>query len=46
MKFFNWNLNVLAAHKFAKVPLIEVHTKSFDFDIVCLSSTFLDLSSY
>ena len=42
MKFCHWNLNVLAAHDFIKVPLIEVFITISNFDIVCLSETFLD----
>ena len=37
MKFFHWDLNELAAHIFAEVPVRKVHIKTFDFDIACLS---------
>ena len=42
IKFCHWNLNVLAAHDFVKVPLIEAFITTTSFDIVCLSETFLD----
>ena len=45
MKFCHWNLNGLAAHDFIKVPLVEVFitsNNSNDFDLVCLSETFID----
>ena len=42
IKFCHWNLNGLAAHDFIKVPLIEAFITTSNFDIVCLSETFLD----
>ena len=42
IRFCHWNLNGLAAHDFIKVPLEEAFITSNDFDIVCLSETFLD----
>ena len=44
LKFFHWNLNGLAAHDFIKLTLIEAYIASNNFDIVCLSETFLDSS--
>ena len=44
IKFFHWNLNGLAAHDFVKMLLIEVFIKTHNFDIICLSETFLDSS--
>ena len=44
LKFFHWNLNGLAAHIFAKVPMTEARIKTFDFDVVYLSETFSDSS--
>ena len=41
-KFCHWNLNGLAAHDFVKVHLIEAFITTHNFDIVCLSETFLD----
>ena len=42
IKFCHWNLNGLAAHDFIKVPLVEAFIKNNNFDLVCLSETFLD----
>ena len=42
IKFCHWNLNGLPAHDFIKVPLIEAFTSTHNFDILCLSETFLD----
>ena len=44
IKFCHWNLNGLAAHDFVKMPLIEAFIKTRNFDIICLSETFLDSS--
>ena len=44
LKFFHWNLNGLAAHDFIKLPLIEAYIAASNFDIVCLSETFLNSS--
>ena len=43
-KFYHWNLNGLAAHNFIKVLLVEAFITSNNFDLVCLSETFLDLT--
>ena len=42
IKFCHWNLNGLAAHGFVKIPLIEAFINTHNFDIICLSETFLD----
>ena len=42
IKFCHWNLNGLAAHDFIKVPLVETFITSNNFNLVCLSKTFLD----
>ena len=42
IKFCHWNINGLAAHDFIKVPLVEAFITSNNFDLVCLSETFLD----
>ena len=44
LKIFHWNLNVLAAHDFIKLPLMEVYIVTNNSDVVCLSETFLDSS--
>ena len=38
------DLNGLAAHNFIKVLLVEAFITSNNFDLVCLSETFLDLT--
>ena len=42
IKFCHWNLNVLAAHDFVKVPLIKAFITTHNFDIIYLSETFLN----
>ena len=42
--FCHWNLNGLAAHNFSKVPLLQAIPVSKNYDIICLSETFLDTS--
>ena len=44
LKFFHWNLNRLAAHDFIKLPLIEAYIATSNFDLLCVSETFLDSS--
>ena len=44
INFFHWNLNVLAAHDFAKMPLIGAFITTHNFDIICLLETSLDSS--
>ena len=39
IKFYHWNS--LAAPDFIKVPLVEAFIISNNFDLVCLSETFL-----
>ena len=42
IKFCHWDLNGLAGHDFLKVSLIEAFITTHNFDIICLSETFLD----
>ena len=42
IKFCHWKLNGLAAHDFIKVTLIEAFINTHNFDILCLSETFLN----
>ena len=42
IKFCHWNLNGLAAHNFIKVSLVEAFILTNNFDLVCLTQTFLD----
>ena len=38
----HWNLNGICANDFAKVSLLEAYIAVHDFDIICLSETFLN----
>ena len=38
----HWNLNGIASHNFIKVSLIEAFNCVQNFDIICISETFLD----
>ena len=40
--FCYWNLNGIAAHDFVKMPLIEAYVTFYNYDIICLSETFLN----
>ena len=42
VKFSHWNLNGLAAHDFIKLPLTEAFISTHNFDILCLTETFLN----
>ena len=42
IKFCRRDLNGLAAHDFIKILLIETFISTHNFDILCLSETFLD----
>ena len=44
LSFFYWNLNGLGAHNFIKVSILHTLAATHDYDIICLSETFLDLS--
>ena len=44
MTFCHWNLNGVAAHKFIKVSLLQGYSTERNFDIICLSETFLNSS--
>ena len=41
----HWNLNGIAAYNCIKISLLEAYITVHDFDIICVSETFLD-SSY
>ena len=43
--FCHWNLNSFPAHDFSKLLLTEVYNIHHNFDMTCLSETYLD-SSY
>ena len=38
----HWNLNSITAHNFAKVNLLQVCNAIHDFDLLCLSESYLD----
>ena len=40
----HWNLNSITAHNFAKVNLLQAYNAIHDFDMICLSKSYLDLS--
>ena len=42
--FCHWNLNGLMAHNFIKVSLLQTLAVTNDYDIICLTETFLDSS--
>ena len=44
ISFCHWNLNGLAAHNFTKVSLLQALSVRRDYDIICLSETFLHSS--
>ena len=44
ISFYHWNLNGLAAHNFSKVSLLQAISVSKNYDLSCLSETFLDPS--
>ena len=44
LKFFHWNLYELGAPDFIKLQLIGTYIATNNFDIVCLSETFLNSS--
>ena len=42
--FCNWNLNGLMTRNFIKVSLLQTPAVTSDYDIICLTETFLDSS--
>ena len=40
----HWNLNSITEHNFAKVNLLQAYNVIHDFDMICLSESYLDLS--
>ena len=38
----HWNLNSITAHNFAKVNLLQAYNAIHDFDMICLSESYLD----
>ena len=44
LEICHWNLNIIAAQNFIKIPLLEAYITVNNFHIICLSETFLDSS--
>ena len=44
LKFCHWNLNGITAHDSIKVSLLQAYITQHNYDIICLSETFLDSS--
>ena len=42
ISFCHWNLNGKAANNFVKISLLEAYNTVHDFDVICISETFLD----
>ena len=40
----HWNLNSITEHNFAKVNLLQAYNAIHDFDMICLSESYLDLT--
>ena len=38
----HWNLNSITTHNFAKVNQLQAHNAIHDFDLICLSESYLD----
>ena len=38
----HWNLNSISAHNFTKISLLTAHVLVHNFDIICLSETYLN----
>ena len=44
LTFCHWNLNGLTAHDFIKISLLQAYILQHNYDIICLSETFLNSS--
>ena len=42
ISFCHWNINGIAANNFVKISLLEAYNTLHDFDLICISETFLD----
>ena len=40
--FCHWNLNGIASNNVLKISLLEAYNTVHDFDVICISETFLD----
>ena len=41
----HWNLNSISAHNFLKLSLLQAYIAVHNFDVTCLSETYLDLEN-
>ena len=44
LKFFHWNLDSITARDNTKISLIEAYNSVFNYDLIAISDTRLDLS--
>ena len=44
LTFCNWTLNGLTAHDSTKISLLQVYITQHNYDIICLTETFLNSS--
>ena len=44
LKFCHWNFNGLTAHDSIKISLLQAYIIHNNYDIICISETFLDFS--
>ena len=45
MSFSYWNFIGLATHNFTESSLMQAFSVTYDYDVICLSETFLDSSN-
>ena len=41
---YHWNLNSITAHNFAKIDLLQAYNTIHQYDMICLSESYLDAS--
>ena len=44
LTFYHWNLNGLSAHDSIKISLLQAYVTQHNYNIICLSETFLNCS--
>ena len=42
ISIYHWNLNRVTANNFVKISLLDAYNAVHDFDLFCISETFLD----
>ena len=40
----HWNLNGISAHNYVKLSMLEAYNAIYDYDIICISETYLNFS--